>query len=30
VDARAPMKEWVVVPTAHTDKWRELAMQVLR
>jgi hypothetical protein len=27
---RAPMKEWVVVPTAHAGKWRELAEQALR
>jgi hypothetical protein len=27
---RAPMKEWVVVPTAHTGNWREFADQALR
>jgi hypothetical protein len=24
---RAPMKEWVVVPAAHADKWADLAVQ---
>src|SRR5919198_6490281 len=24
---RAPMKEWVVVPSAHADKWGDLAQQ---
>jgi hypothetical protein len=27
---RAPMKEWVVVPNASADKWRELAEKALR
>lgn len=27
---RAPMKEWVVVPAAHADKWADLAEQALR
>jgi hypothetical protein len=26
---RAPMKEWVVVPAAHAQRWRELADQAL-
>jgi hypothetical protein len=27
---RAPMKEWVVVPSAHADRWAGLAEQALR
>jgi hypothetical protein len=27
---RAPMKEWVVVPAAHADKWSDLAELALR
>ena len=27
---RAPMKEWVVVPAAHADKWANLANQALK
>jgi hypothetical protein len=27
---RAPMKEWVVVPSANADKWRELAEKAVR
>ncbi len=27
---RAPMKEWVVVPAAHTDKWTHLANQAFK
>jgi hypothetical protein len=27
---RAPMKEWVVVPAAHADRWADLAEQALR
>ena len=26
---RAPMKEWVVVPAAHADRWPDLAQQAL-
>jgi hypothetical protein len=26
---RAPMKEWVVVPSAHADRWPDLAQQAL-
>jgi hypothetical protein len=26
----APMKEWVVVPAAHADRWPDLADQALR
>jgi hypothetical protein len=26
---RAPMKEWVVVPASHADKWPDLADQAL-
>ena len=26
---RAPMREWVVVPTAHADRWPDLAQQAL-
>ena len=26
---RAPMKEWVIVPAAHADKWADLANQAL-
>ena len=26
---RAPMREWVVVPAAHADRWPELAEQAL-
>jgi hypothetical protein len=26
---RAPMKEWVVVPPAHAERWQELAQQAL-
>ena len=27
---RAPMKEWVVVPSANANKWHELAEKALR
>ena len=27
---RAPMKEWVVVPSTHANKWREVAEKALR
>jgi hypothetical protein len=27
---RAPMKEWVVVPSANADKWHELGEKALR
>src|SRR5215210_3938328 len=27
---RAPMKEWVVVPAAHSDEWPDLARQALQ
>ena len=27
---RAPMKEWVVVPATHADKWTNLADQALK
>ena len=26
---RAPMKEWVVVPAAHADRWADLAKEAL-
>src|SRR5919202_3815526 len=26
---RAPMKEWVVVPAAHADRWPDLAQQAV-
>lgn len=27
---RAPMKDWVVVPAAHADRWADLAHQAIR